>query len=329
MGFKIQLADSDTYEIPSLPIETVVTRKGETLKAIKFTVPEAVSVGGIDAVKSFFGNKDKTSVLCFLENEQSIGREYLDFTLVYTITVDEDGAYSITLVKETDIPTKLVSLEDQVVKFSEAIKSLETLQTTVDNNVTQVAELAQQAEATSKEVSSITEKIKDVDINDLTVDELKAYKVAESKSNLETYLASQSVTSTAHKGVAKEYSITSEKQGYLMSMIMMGQSVAEIREKQIMAAYETYESKDSVSYEEYKTKVESGEIALELATFQPSWNARGEVCTYDWTIEELIVLGADIESVVRPLVSAQQTMEAQIMAATTKEDILAITITFE
>ena len=82
-------------------------------------------------------------------------------------------------------------------------------------------------------------------------------------------------------------------------------------------------------YDEYKEKVLSGEIELTLPSFQPSWNARGEVCTYDWTMEELIILGADIEAKVRPLVSLQQSMESQIMSATTREEILSVKITFE
>lgn len=328
MEFKIQLADSDIYEILSLPIETIVTRKGENLKAIKFPVPSAIANGGIEAIKSFFGNKEKTSVICFLENEQNIGREYLDYTLVYTITLDEYGVYTITLVKETDIPAKLVALEEKVVEFAEASKALETIQSTLETSVQKVEELSKQTEATSKEVSDITEKIKDVDVNELSVEELKVYKITESKEKLADYLSTHFVTSTAHKGIEKEYSITSEKQSYLMSMIMMTQSIMEIREKQIVAAYASYENADTVSFDEYQEKVASGEISLELATFQPSWNARGEVCTYDWTLEELIVLGADIEAVVRPLVSAQQTMEAQIVSATTKEEILAINITF-
>lgn len=306
MAYQIKLADASTYEIPELPVETVVTRKGESLKALKFYVPTDIASGGVEAVKDVFGNNEKTNIIDFWEDNRHVGREYIDFTLLYNISVDEDNQYMITMVKETDLPSKLVILEEQV------------------------AELTEQTTVTSETVATISEKIKDVDIDTLSIDELKAYKVAESKANLAEYLNTHSVTSTAHQGIPKEYSITSEKQGYLMSMVMMCQSISEIREKQIYAAYTTaFDDKENVSYEEYKAKVESGEIQLELATFQPSWNARGEKCTYDWTLEELVILGADIEARVRPLVSLQQSMESQIMTALTKEEILAVTITFE
>lgn len=306
MAYQIKLADASTYEIPELPVETVVTRKGESLKALKFYVPTDIASGGVEAVKDVFGNNEKTNIIDFWEDNRHVGREYIDFTLLYNISVDEDNQYMITMVKETDLPSKLVILEEQV------------------------AELTEQTTVTSETVATISEKIKDVDIDTLSIDELKAYKVAESKANLAEYLNTHSVTSTAHQGIPKEYSITSEKQGYLMSMVMMCQSISEIREKQIYTAYTTsFDDKENVSYEEYKAKVESGEIQLELATFQPSWNARGEECTYDWTLEELVILGADIEARVRPLVSLQQSMESQIMSALTKEEILAVTITFE
>ena len=323
MAYKIRLADAETYEIPELPVETVITRKGEELKALKFYVPSEITSGGITSIKEVFTDDTKTSFMDFLEDGNSVGREYTDYTLLYNISVSEDDQYIITMVKETNIPSKLVTLEETV------------------------ADLITQAKTTSATVADINDKIKDVDINELTIDELKAYQIAQSKANLAEYLENNSVKSTAHQGVEKEYSITSEKQGYLMSMVMMCQAIEQIRVQMICTAYttmvenvETTEATETVedgettetetvSYDEFKEKVLSGEIELALPTFQPSWNARGEECTYDWTLEELVVLGADIEAKVRPLVSLQQSMESQIMAATSRDEILEVVITFD
>jgi len=63
--------------------------------------------------------------------------------------------------------------------------------------------------------------------------------------------------------------------------------------------------------------------------YTPSWNASGEVCTYDWTLDELQLLAAHIEAVVRPLVAKQQKMEVAIKEATTIADVKAIDITFD
>lgn len=305
MSYKIRLSDATTFEIPELPVETVVTRKGEELRAIKFYVPEELSDDGIASIKETFTNTEKTNLIDFLEDGNSVGRTYTDYTLLYNISVSEDDQYIITMVKETNIPSKLVTLEERV------------------------ASLVTQADSTTLAVATINEKIKDVNIDELTIDELKQYQVNQSKVNLATYLNNNSVKSAAHQGIEKEYSITSEKQGYLMSMVMMCQAIENIREQTIYNSYDGVIDKESMTYDEYKEKVLSGEIELTLPSFQPSWNARGEVCTYDWTLDELIILGADIEAKVRPLVSLQQSMESQIMSATTREEILSVKITFE
>lgn len=118
-------------------------------------------------------------------------------------------------------------------------------------------------------------------------------RILQSKQNLADYLAAHTVTSTCH-GDAAEYSITSEKQSYLASMIMTAQMA--------QAA--------GIDY-------------------QPSWNAAGQVCSYDWTLSQLQQLAFEIESVVRPLVSRQQTMEMKLSAAKTLEELNAVDIAFE
>jgi hypothetical protein len=40
--------------------------------------------------------------------------------------------------------------------------------------------------------------------------------------------------------------------------------------------------------------------------YQASWNATGEDCTYDWTIEGLKQLAFEIENVVRPLINKKK-----------------------
>ena len=121
----------------------------------------------------------------------------------------------------------------------------------------------------------------------------KSQRIERSKQNLEEYLEVTKLTSDVHGGVDKEYSITSEKQQHLASMVLTTQ----------MAQASGLE-------------------------YQPSWNASGEECTYDWTLEELTQLAFEIEAMVRPLVSQQQSMEVEIKNATTIDELNAINITF-
>ena len=63
-------------------------------------------------------------------------------------------------------------------------------------------------------------------------------------------------------------------------------------------------------------------------TYKISWNATGEECTYDWTKDELVQLAIEIEAFVKPLISQQQSMESQINACETVDDVIDVNITF-
>lgn len=146
------------------------------------------------------------------------------------------------------------------------------------------------AELENEIVSLTTEP----DPSQMTLDELKVYLVSQSKANLNTFLENNPISSSCHGGVAALYTCTLEKQQLLNNAI----ALCEIHNK-------------------------LGD------DYTPSWNAHGQECTYDWTLNELIVLAIQIEAVVKPLISAQQSMEAKINVATTTEEAMAVNITFE
>lgn len=129
------------------------------------------------------------------------------------------------------------------------------------------------------------------DYESATLEEAKAYHIGLSKQNLKAYLENHPVFSTVHKPEGGYYSLTEDKQNLLLGMISVAQMKA--------AAGEEY---------------------------QPSWNETGQACTYDWTIDQLIQLSFEIEAVVRPLVSHQQTLEAQTNACTVNTEVPAIDV---
>ncbi len=132
-----------------------------------------------------------------------------------------------------------------------------------------------------------------INLDTCTLDELKAYQVAKSKKALEIYLEANPITSDCHGGIDKQYSITKEKQALLTQEIAIVQMAIQ-------------------------TGIE----------YQPSWNAADEPLTYDWTLEELNQLAFEVVTLVKPLVSHQQTIEANINAAQTKEEVLAESIEY-
>lgn len=128
----------------------------------------------------------------------------------------------------------------------------------------------------------------------MSLDDYKEYKIAESKILLKQYLETHPITSTAHGGKEGVYSITEEKQNLMMQ------------------SYMTYQIEKSIS--------------PETATLK--WNQTGEECT-EFTDEEFITLVMEIKARVYPLVSYQQYIEKQIMLASDKESIAAITYSYD
>ena len=172
----------------------------------------------------------------------------------------------------------------------EATKKTTEMSKTLTSQVETVKNLGNKTDEIKSTVESL---IPETDITKMSLEDAKAFRVKESNVELAAFLAANPITSTCHKGVAATYSITKEKQTYLQAMILTTQMA-------IQAGVE----------------------------YQPSWNATGEPCSYDWTLAELQQLAFEIESVVRPLVSAQQKIEASINACTSIEELQAITIEY-
>lgn len=111
---------------------------------------------------------------------------------------------------------------------------------------------------------------------DQNIEAVRANKIAESKLLLEQYYADNPLLSDVHDPDGEYYSVTSEKQAYLMQVI----ALCDQAEK----------------------------MGIE---FEPTWNATGKVCE-PWTPEELRVLSMQIAAFVYPAVSEQQHYEKLI-----------------
>jgi hypothetical protein len=133
-----------------------------------------------------------------------------------------------------------------------------------------------------------------VDPTTMELSTLKTYLIDKTKTDLEAYLAANPITSNVHGNTEKQYTCTKEKQSLLTQAIAVAQ---------LHAA--------------------AGDIS-----YQPSWNATGEECTYDWTLEELTTLAFQMDTFVHPLVSSQQKMESFINAAADTATLLATDFSF-
>lgn len=109
------------------------------------------------------------------------------------------------------------------------------------------------------------------------VEERKQYYIDVSKSKLSEYLESNPLLSSCHNNTEAFYSITKEKQNLLLQ-----------------------------NYSSYTIKKQNG---LEAVL---TWNATGEVCE-EWTENELLQLIAEMDAVVKPLITQQQKYEKDIV----------------
>lgn len=121
----------------------------------------------------------------------------------------------------------------------------------------------------------------------------KRNKIYLSKALLESFLEENPITSTAHNNCAGVYAVTNEKQTLMVSQYM------------------TYQIE----------KAANPDAKLR-------WNESGKSCE-DWTEQEFMQLVLEIKAYVYPLVSYQQTLEEQIRACTTQEELDAIEIDYK
>lgn len=212
----------------------------------------------------------------------------------------KNSAASADSVKEltesmSTMKENLSTVSETAAKASKSVETISgqtipVLDQAIKNATNNSKNALDQADALDKRVS-VLEPV--TDYTTLSLEDAIAFRVKESAAALSEYLAANPITSTCHKGIAAKYSITKDKQEYLQSMI----SVCTLAKQ-------------------------SGR------PYQPSWNATGEVCSYDWTIEELVQLAMEIEATVRPLVSYQQTIENQIKKCTTMDELKAVVINY-
>jgi hypothetical protein len=127
--------------------------------------------------------------------------------------------------------------------------------------------------------------------NSYSIEDLKGYKITESKIKLEEYLESHPFLFSD----GKYYSCTEKKQNQLMGVIAV-----------------------------YNIKTEAGDTTAKL-----EWNATGEVCRDDWTIEEISTLAVGIYSHVKPLVTRQQEIEVEIKACSTNAELDSVVINYD
>ena len=120
----------------------------------------------------------------------------------------------------------------------------------------------------------------------------KTEKITLSKALLAEFLENNPLFSTCHNKDGEYYSVTSEKQNFMMNQ------------------YLTYQVEKAIN-----------------PNAKITWNASGDSCE-EWTEEEFLQLIVEIKNYVQPIVSYQQLLEERIRACTSVEELEAIEINY-
>ena len=278
---KLLLANGSEYTLTSMPERGSSLVNGAYIDSVKFFI-----AGDLATIKSEFQNQEYLSLLTVINDDKSSGGEYSGYQKLVSIgysqeaSTDEQDVFTVTLALTNDVQALIKVWNESLTKTTEK----------ADNAVSTASAANASAENANAQVAQL---VVNTDIDKMTVAEAKAFKISQSKQALSDYLATHPISSSCHGGVEATYSIVSDKQQYLISMIAVAQMA--------QAA--------GVDY-------------------KPSWNATGEECTYDWTADELQQLAFEMETVVRPLVSKQQAIETEINACKTLAKIKAVEISY-
>lgn len=325
--YKLVTNDSAEYSLIALPFESLLEKKGIQKRVL--CIPFSADIDTLAKVKEICCDELKMSKITVFENAIE-SRTESDYTVLEQITTavfeNENGEDTTVLMakvsRATTIPEQIMELEEGIKNLTTKNTALEEAKVNLETSVreltnaknvlnSQVENLQRANEEYSQSMSAVYNlqnafanasgssallayQMSLIDVAKVVeandVETYKTFKILQSKYNLAKYTEMSTITSKAHKGVEAAYSISEEKQQRLMAMVMMATMNPE---------------------------------------YQPSWNAAGEECSYDWTLDELQALAADIEVVIRPLVSKQQSAESLIRAAKTIEEIDVVDVSYE
>lgn len=226
----------------------------------------------------------------------STGSCYIRAEKSYYEVVNFIGDEIITKIEELDDITKEVTksystyLEKAAITVTQEIISESSLNGNRDVVLTQrnaeIVSVSLEVPNVNKQIELIKDEIGMVNPESLSLEEYKAYSVTKSKNELAKYLLENPLQSDIHGNEMKSYSISENKQVLLLMEINMAKAAIDAKE-----------------------------------SYSPSWNATGEVCE-PWTLEELVSLSFEMAEIVKPLVSYQQSLEEQIIAKESINEIM-------
>lgn len=239
----------------------------------------------------YFGIGD--NYVKFIDTEYSlIDKLFAKNTIIRAVKITDDTSESYIEDYDVYLTRKMITVSNEDV----SVTTLSEEGTPITNQENkEVITVFLGMPAVDTQIDNIADYVGYIENPDsLSLEDYKNYAINQSKTTLANYLLQNPLQSNVHGNTPKHYAITENKQILLLL--------------ELTCALQAQE--------------------LEIP-YQPSWNASGEACTYDWTVDELRTLAFQINQVVKPLISYQQTVEEQIIEKSSIDEIKAIEIDFD
>lgn len=247
-------------------------------------------------VKEFFG-QSVIDYIDFIDEEKQISHQYDIYAKRKSVIVENTTIpkYEKRVVKEAWTETVEIESEEgstDTEKKYETIEHPAEIETIEKQISVEMITVILEKPGVSEEIESIKSVVGIVNPNSMNLDEFKKYYIGLSNSKLKEYLSDNPLISKCHNNIDGVYNITKDKQDLMTSN------------------YITYTIK----------KASNPDTVL-------TWNESGEECEV-WTEDEYLQLIVEIESIVKPLVAHQQSLEKQIISANDLQSIKSISLDY-
>lgn len=253
--------------------------------------------GDVAQVRSDLSNITQIEILNSedtVEYSTGVFKKLVGVNLRIGFGYDDEKQSAFDMIQVTfekyDLEDKMTEMESNMQDIYAKMNILNSSLTTTDSKI---SDMDSKIDGVNSKVENVNSQLNPViDYDKMSLEELQEHKIQESKNLLKEYLNGHPITSTCHGNKEGTYSITEEKQSLMTSQ-----------------------------YTSYKVE----QLANSDVTLQ--WNETGKSCEA-WTEEEFLQLLMEVKYRVEPLVEYQRKYEEKVIACSSKEDILAISLNY-
>ena len=235
-------------------------------------------------IRKFFGT-EIIDYVDILDKDKNLMKSYNIYAKVaecihQNVLIDQPETIVVTEAYTETIPAVIDETTGDVITEEQVIEHPAVMGTVTKQVSAEMIKVVFEKPKAEDEINNIKKVVGIVNTNSMNLDEYKEYYIKQSNIKLSEYLAEHPLVSTCHGNKEGTYNITKDKQDLMTSN------------------YITYTVKKNADPDTVLT-----------------WNESGEECEV-WEESEYLQLIVEIEAVVKPLVSHQQSIEKQILSAT-------------